>query len=77
MLRITLKAARVNAGLSLVEAARRINRAPATLSSWENNHYDIPVRDFKNLCTLYNIGENYIALPGKLSQSQAKERDDE
>ena len=35
-LQITLKAARVNAGLTQVEAAKKLGKSPNTIILWEN-----------------------------------------
>lgn len=36
-LKISIKAARVNAGYTIVEAAKRLGISPSTLVSWEKN----------------------------------------
>lgn len=54
MPRITIKAARVNAGLTQKEAAKRLNVSNKTLCNWENN-ISIPKADkIEAICALYN-----------------------
>ena len=55
MPKITLKAARVNAGLSQKEAAKRLNISNKTLCNWENN-ITVPKADkIDAICELYGI----------------------
>lgn len=62
-MQITLKAARINAGIKQIEAARYLNKSKITLSRWENGKSDIPVKDFRKLCSLYKVNESNIFLP--------------
>lgn len=56
MPRITLKAARVNAGLTQKEAAEKLNISNRTLCSWENG-LSVPKADkIDVICALYGIG---------------------
>lgn len=41
MVQITLKAARVNAGLTVVEASKKLGISPTTLIKWERNPGDL------------------------------------
>ena len=52
--KITLKAARVNAGLTQKEVANILNKNESTIVNWENrNGKNIKYFDFKKLCELY------------------------
>lgn len=53
MYTISLEAARINAGLSQKEAARRIGVNVATLSNWERGKTSPDVDKFKQLCAVY------------------------
>jgi len=50
---LTLKAARINAGLDQREAAKRIGVTPETLGSWENG------KTFPNVPQITKIEEAY------------------
>lgn len=62
--RITLKAARVNKGLSQKEAAEKIGVSNKTLCSWENG-LSVPKADKINLiCSTYDVAyDNLNFLP--------------
>lgn len=52
--KITLKAARVNAGLTQKEVANILKKNESTIVNWENgNGKNIKFFDFKRLCSLY------------------------
>ena len=59
--KITLAAARVNAGLTLEEAAAKIGRAPATMSAWENEASEPKITDALKLAELYGRSVDKIA----------------
>lgn len=63
MLRISLTAARVNAGFTLDEVAQKIHKTKATLIAWEKGKTSIDVSNLKELCTLYNVPMECINLP--------------
>ena len=64
MPKITLKAARVNVGLTQKEAAKRLDVSNTTLCNWENN-VSVPKADkIDAICELYGIPyDNLIFLP--------------
>lgn len=70
---ITLKAARVNAGLTqsqAIEAFNEKNRsslAKATLISWESYKTFPTTQQFKALCSIYGLTMNDIFVPDKLT----------
>lgn len=55
MFKITLTAARVNAGFTLDEVAERINKSKGTIIAWEKGKTSIDVHNFKELCDLYKF----------------------
>lgn len=63
MFKISLAAARVNAGLSQREAAKALDVCPETISNWETGKYDINIADFVRLCELYKAPQDAINLP--------------
>jgi len=64
-----LKACRENAGLSLREVAKKINKSPASVCKWENGEVT-PYGDvLLQLCEIYNVDvTTFFGLPsqGKL-----------
>lgn len=64
-MRISLKAARVNAGMSQAAVAHAIGRSKDTISNWETGRTKIPAEDFMALCSLYSATKDDIFLPGE------------
>lgn len=73
MFKITLTAARINAGFTLDEVAQRIHKTKGTIIAWEKGKTSIDVHNFKELCNLYNAPMEYIILPFNSTQSGTKE----
>ena len=65
--KITIKAARVNAGLTQVQLADKLGKNPSTIINWENGNTKISLVDFKNLCSVLKVNEDSIILPTKSS----------
>lgn len=61
-MKLTLKAARVNANLSQAESAKRIGVNTLTVARWEAGKNEIPVAKFRKLCELYGCREEDIVL---------------
>ena len=59
--KITLAAARVNAGLRIEDVANATGKSPATISAWENYTSSPKIGDALALCNLYNKGIYEIA----------------
>ncbi len=55
MAKITMKAARVNAGLSQKKAAVALRVSNKTLSSWETGKSFPKVNQIEDICELYNV----------------------
>ena len=62
-MRITLKAARVNAGLTLIEAAKRIGVSRDTLRNWERGKTFPSSDKIAIICEVYNC--HYDAIQWK------------
>lgn len=60
--KITLKAARINAGLDQSDVARELNVNITTVSSWETGKTQPSLENFKRLCELYRWPENGIKI---------------
>lgn len=54
-IKITLKAARINMGLSQKEAAKKLGIHYQTLASWEKDSSDMPHSKIKATANLYDI----------------------
>lgn len=68
MLKITLTAARINAGYSIDEVAKILKKAKQTIISWEKGKTSMRVSDFQELCDLYKIPMDNINLPKVLQK---------
>ena len=60
---ITLRAARVNAGMTQDEVARQLRKNKQTIVNWENGKTPIDEGNFIALCVMYGIKKEYIFLP--------------
>lgn len=60
MLKITLKAARINAGFTLKEASKYFGMHPETLSKYEKDSTNIPRSMILKIEELYNFPVKYI-----------------
>ena len=64
LVKISLRAARVNAGYSQKEAARLLNISNKTLGSWEKGITFPPVDKIPDICRLYGVSyDNLNFLP--------------
>lgn len=63
MTQITLRAARVNAGLTLKEVAKKLGVTERTVGNWEKGSTSIPAKELIALCTIYAISIDAIVLP--------------
>ena len=61
-MRITLRAARINAGFTQKELADELDRNVSTIANWESNKTKISLPDFKKLCRVLKVNENDIFL---------------
>lgn len=63
MLKISLKAARVNAGLSQSKVGKLLHKGKQTIHNWETGKTSIDNANLLVLCKLYGIDKKYIFLP--------------
>lgn len=64
MVKITLKAARINAGYTQKEAAERLGVGNVTLCNWEKGVSFPNAPQIQKICELYNVSyDNLIFLP--------------
>jgi len=62
MKKITLKAARVNAGLTQTEAAEKIGVSATTIQNWESGKKDLRYSHFLKACEVYDMDPEQIFL---------------
>lgn len=67
MPQITLKAARVNAGLTQAEAAKKINVSTSTLKNWEKGATFPKQPHILKICEVYGIQYDHIFFDLKIS----------
>lgn len=60
MKQITLKAARVNVGLTQKEAAKELKISKKTLCNWEKGTTTPKVKQIDSICALYNVNYNQL-----------------
>ena len=63
MPKITLKAARVNAGMTQDEAAHALNKTKQTIVNWESGLTEIKYRDLMRLSELYSMPIEFLNIP--------------
>ena len=64
MAKVTLKAARVNAGLTQTQAAQALKVSPSTLWKWEKGRSAPNIAKVGELCELYKLSyDDIIFLP--------------
>lgn len=61
--KITLKAARVNAGLTQKELGDLMGKSEYTIMNWENGKTKMRLDDFDKWCSILNLDKNNIFLP--------------
>lgn len=62
-LKINLKAARTNKGLTQEEVAKILRKSKTTINNWENGKTEIDKSNFDALCSLYGADQDDIILP--------------
>lgn len=66
-MQISLKAARVNAGYTQGDIAKKLKKTKQTIVNWENGKTPIDMANFKMLCEMYKINTDCIFLPKRLA----------
>lgn len=61
--KITLAAARVNAGMTQEEVAKAMHVSKNTIVNWENGKVEMKPAQFKMYCFIVKAPENCIILP--------------
>ena len=61
-MKLTLRAARINAGLTLQEASKRSGFCISSLAGWENGSVDVSARKLFKLCSIYGVSIDDIFL---------------
>lgn len=72
-MKITLKAARVNAGLTQKEAAHALGISNVTLANWERGRSSPKQTNVRNLCSLYRIPYDEIFFAADNAKSVSEE----
>lgn len=72
-MKVSLKAMRVNCGLTQKEAAKSLKIAEITLLNWEKYKSAPNVLQFKKICDLYKCGEADIFIPTTLSKTKQEQ----
>ena len=68
MSEISLKAARINANLTLEDVSKEVGVSVPTLSKWENYITFPTARQLKSQCRLYNQSMDDIYVPDSLTE---------
>lgn len=66
-MKVSLKAMRVNSGLTQKEAAEKIGIRRETLMSWEGGRTYPSAQKLRELCGVYRCGMEDIFFPSKLT----------
>ncbi len=67
MTKITMKAARVNAGLTQQDVANELDVAPSTVRNWESGVTTPKLAHFVRLCQLYKVPMDGIFFENTIS----------
>ena len=69
-MKVTLRAARVNAGLTQREAAERLGKDSHTILNWEKGRFSIDTGNFLALCSMYGCTKDDIIMPDSSALSE-------
>lgn len=69
-LKFTLRGARVNAGLTQKQVAKKLDISTSTLSHWEKGTYNISARALKEMSILYKVPLYDFLLPEKFDKTK-------
>jgi DNA-binding XRE family transcriptional regulator len=62
-IQISLAAARVNAGLTQEDVAKKMKVTKQTIVNWEKGRTELKPAEFYMMCDMYGIPKDYIFLP--------------
>lgn len=68
-IKISMAAARVNAGLTQEDIAREMHVSKATVLNWEKGHIPPKPAQFEMFCRICKMPKDYIFLPCKITKS--------
>lgn len=71
-MKITLKAARVNAGYTQKSASQRLGVNRLTLRNWEQGRTEPTISKFNEMCRLYGTSRDDIFLPVNSNKMEAE-----
>ncbi len=71
-LKITLEAARVNAGLTQDQVAEKMQLTRATIIAWEKGRKILKIWELDALCEIYGLTRDDIFLPHNSTKSKQK-----
>lgn len=71
-IKISLAAARVNAGLTQSDVAKHLHISKQTIVNWEKGKTKLKVAEFEMLARIYKIPQDYIFLPYNSTKSRIK-----
>lgn len=66
-MKVSLKAARVNAGLRQTDVAAALNVSPISVSNWESGKTSPKIKVLQKMCSLYGVDIDGIFLPDESS----------
>lgn len=66
--KLSIAAARINAGFSQKGAAKRLGISPATLCAWEKGVRNVPKVAVMAMASLYGVPEDSFSLPEMLAK---------
>lgn len=61
-MKLSLKAARVNADLTQAQVAEKLGKNPMTIASWEKGKTSPSIKNLYRLCKLYGVPTGRIFL---------------
>lgn len=69
-IKISLAAARVNAGMTQQDVADKMHISKQTIINWEKGKTKLKVAEFEMLARMYNIPQDYIFVPCNSTKSR-------
>lgn len=69
-MRVTMRAMRVNKGLTQEQLAKMLGVTKATVTNWEKGRSSIDATTFLTLCSIYECSTDDIILPERLAKRE-------
>ena len=73
--KITLEAARVNAGLTQAELAEKMDVSRETIRAWETGAREMKTAYFYMFCDIVGISKDHIFLPSEIAERNSTQSD--